>query len=295
VSGVAKGMVRAFRVAPGRVVVECASGHWVVTGPLSAAAEWLVGQVRLCAEPSAILARLPATLRDPAAELLTQLEELPTSSDPARMPGAHRRPAGLVALHGRNAVAAVTAARLQTLGLTVAVMPNTQLDSPTDAEASLPSQAPPSGTPPALIVATTESGLPDELFQLAALARDVGISYASAWIEGTTGYVGPLTTPTTACLRCYALRRASNDPRPAVTEALRLHAATGAPRHRRLPMPLVATVGEVLAIAIHAHLTGRTPAEATNRVIEIDLVSFRAQARPVRRVPGCPGCTREAR
>jgi bacteriocin biosynthesis cyclodehydratase domain-containing protein len=295
VSVVAEGMIRAVRIAPDRVLVERGSSRRAVTGALAAAAEWLVGQLRLGTEPSAILAQLPATLRDFAAELLSQLEEVPASGDSVRMPASAHRSARPVALHGRNAVAAVAAARLQTLGLPVAVMPNLQLDSPSDAESSLPSPTSLEDVPPALIVAAAESGLPDELFRLAALARDMGVPYASAWIEGTTGYIGPLSTPTTACLRCYALRRASNDPRPAITEALRLHAAAGSPLPRRLPMPLLATVGEALAIAVHAHLSNRTLADPANRVIEIDLISFRVQGRPVRRVPGCPGCTRKAR
>jgi bacteriocin biosynthesis cyclodehydratase domain-containing protein len=294
VSGVVAGRVRAVRVAPDRVVIDYGSGRRIVAGPMAAVAEWLVAQLRLGTAPSAILARLPATLCDSTAELLSQLEEPPTSSDPARMPASDHRCAGHVALHGRNAVASAAAARLETLGVTVAVTPNPQLDPRSNAKASLPSPDSLHDVPPALIVAATESGLLDELFKLAASARDLGVPYASAWIEGTTGYVGPLSTPTTACLRCYALRRASNDPRPAITEALRRHAAAGAPLSRRLPLPLLATVGEALAIAVHAHLTGRTLADPANRVIEIDLVSFRAQGRPVRRVPSCPGCTRTA-
>lgn len=258
--------VRAVRVAPGRILLERGPYRRVVVGPVAGVTEWLAAELGRGAAPDAVLAALPPTLREPAAALLAELDV------PARAgPGASASPVrhGPVRLAGRGTVVDVAADRLAALGVRLAA----------------------GDDPPTVVAAVDERGLTDELFALAAAAQEAGVGYVPAWFAGIKGHVGPLTTPGNACLRCYALRRASNDARPEVSEALRRHAASAGAGRSRLPFAVLAVVGETLASVVHAHLFGRVETVPTNRVVELDVVTFCVRTRPVRRVPGCPACS----
>src|SRR4051794_12170074 len=63
-----------------------------------------------------------------------------------------------------------------------------------------------------VVVGVCAAGLAETLVEVGRSARAAGVPFLPVWIEGLTGHVGPAMRPDGGpCLRCYLLRRASND------------------------------------------------------------------------------------
>jgi ribosomal protein S12 methylthiotransferase accessory factor len=145
-----------------------------------------------------------------------------------------------------------------------------------------------------IVLATCDFGRADRLREVSRAALAADAVMIPAWLDGFTGHVGPVTvTGAAACLHCYELRRAANDPRHEVSEALRRHATATAEGRAALGFvePMTGTLGELCALRIAALWDGGGEQETTGQVLDIDLVTCRASARHVLPVPHCPDCS----
>jgi ribosomal protein S12 methylthiotransferase accessory factor len=181
-----------------------------------------------------------------------------------------------------------------------------------------------------LVVGAGDTGLTDELVELSRAARHAGKPFVPVWIEGLTGHAGPIVRPGGGpCLRCYLLRRAANDQRWELTDAVRRSATDNGVEPRPLFPPLVGSLADLCALQIietiserdghadpnghadhnghaghngynaHADRNGRTGPDGrtsrdrlrqVGRALELNLIAFSAVTRHVLRVPGCPEC-----
>jgi bacteriocin biosynthesis cyclodehydratase domain-containing protein len=144
-----------------------------------------------------------------------------------------------------------------------------------------------------LLVAVCDFGRADALLEANRAAVGLERPFLPAWLQEFTGHVGPLTYPgETACLRCYALRHDANDPRHVVSAAVRWHQTNDDDGRGSVGMlpPMPAVVGQVAAMEVVKFLVGTPPSDAVGRSLELDVVTFRAVARRVLKVPRCPDC-----
>jgi ribosomal protein S12 methylthiotransferase accessory factor len=146
-----------------------------------------------------------------------------------------------------------------------------------------------------IVLTTCEYGRADRIEEICWLANEAEAVMIPAWLEGFTGHIGPITWPgTPGCLRCYALRRAANESRPELSEAMRRHATEnpGGRGATGFVPPMTELLGALCAQNV---LQVRNRGQATlitGRSIEIDLVRCLGTARKVLAVPGCPICGR---
>jgi bacteriocin biosynthesis cyclodehydratase domain-containing protein len=147
---------------------------------------------------------------------------------------------------------------------------------------------------PSILCGTCDLGEAEALLDLNRLALAAGTPYLPAWVSELVGYVGPLIYPLeTACLRCYRVRRDSNDPRYDIAEAVRAHMTSDRDARRGVGLlpPMAAVVGEIAAMEVVKAVGRFAPSDAVARSIEINLVSFGAMVRRVLKVPRCPDCS----
>jgi ribosomal protein S12 methylthiotransferase accessory factor len=258
--------------------------------------------------PERIVAAFPASDRGGATTLL---EALDAGAVPHRQhPPTPPRPApGRTVVHGVNAISTAAVLALLDLGLDdVVVVRDPVLDDGRSGAA--PDDPDPAGRHAAgvailagaddvvlsaadVVLATCDYGRADRLQELSRAACAAGAVMVPAWLDGFTGHVGPITVPGAgACLRCYALRRAANDERPELSDALRRH-ATESPEGRGATgfvEPMTGVLGALCGLEIQRLHDPRTSPAAVGRSLEIDLVRCQATARPVLAVPGCPDC-----
>lgn len=131
-------------------------------------------------------------------------------------------------------------------------------------------------------------GPPQRLLAVADAALAARAVFLPVWLDDLVIHVGPMTHPyDTACLRCYLLRRESNDPE---REVHRMLAGTdGGLGAGHLPaMPAIAA--QLAAVEIVKQLAG-LPVTTAGRTIELGLVPYRSRVHRVLRVPRCPSCS----
>lgn len=256
--------------------------------------------------PERIMAAFPVVDRAGAATLLGALDAGPVPHRRSPVPSASTPRRTVV--YGVNAISAAAVRALLDLGIgDVVVVGDSALDedgseaAPGDQDAA---DRHPAGvavldatevtlSPSDIVLATCDYGRADRLYALGRAARAAGAVMVPSWLDGFTGHVGPVTVPGAgACLRCYALRRAANDERPELSDALRRH-ATESPEGRGATgfvEPMTGALGALCALEICRLYGGGTPPVTVGRSLEMDLVRCQAVARPVLAVPGCPDC-----
>ncbi len=217
--------------------------------------------------------------------------------------------ASSVLLVGVNRIGTALAQALHQLGVgRIAVAGHVALDSPHPAAEQRLAEGPAPGALQRLsevpgdrdlgefhlLCATSESGEPEALLEINRTALVVGLPYLPAWFSDLLGFVGPLNVPfETPCLRCYRLRRDSNDPRHEVTRAVRRQLAANS-RDSAPPgllPPMADILGQVAALEAIKYLGRFAPPDTIGHLLELNLVSFRSVVRRLLKVPRCPECS----
>jgi len=145
-----------------------------------------------------------------------------------------------------------------------------------------------------VICATSDFDQADALLEISRSALRVEKPFLPVWQADLLGYVGPLNHPyENACLRCYFLRRESNNPNYEAARALRSHASAnpGSMLSAGLLPPMASALGEIAAIEIVKFIAGYPPADTVGRSIELNLLSFSSTVRRVLKIPRCPDCS----
>jgi ribosomal protein S12 methylthiotransferase accessory factor len=186
---------------------------------------------------------------------------------------------------GAGAITASAVQALEGLGITeVTVVPDAALDDGHDT-------GDPAAGPGDIVLATCDFGRADRLRELSQAALAAGAVLVPAWLDGFTGHVGPVTMAGSGpCLHCYARRRAANDERFELSDALRRHAtgSNGARGALGSVEPMTGVLGEICAQRVAEVLKGVT---GDGQVLDIDLVTCRATSRTVLPAPYCPDCS----
>jgi ribosomal protein S12 methylthiotransferase accessory factor len=145
-----------------------------------------------------------------------------------------------------------------------------------------------------VVVGAADGGLTDDLVELSRAARSAGKPFVPVWLEGLTGHVGPVVQPHGGpCLRCYLLRRAANDQRWELTDAVRRSATDNGKEPRHLFSPLVGSLADLCALQVLQAIAGPASREKSLQVglaLELNVIAFAAVTRHVLRVPACPDC-----
>jgi len=221
-----------------------------------------------------------------------------------------------VVLVGRNHISKAIASGLESVGLTsIVVVDDPVLSSlpvqaaaapvnghragPADESQQRPSRSLADVLDPAearstIVVATCDGGEVDTLLDVNRSALERGVRSLSAWLADLVGFVGPLVQPhETACLRCYRLRAAANDPSFRVTRALGTALTSDDAARRANPFlgPMASVVGNIAAMELVKAITSCAPLDTAGAVVEVNLVSFRSTVRRVLKVPRCPDCS----
>lgn len=259
--------------------------------------------------PERIVAAFPTGDRAGAATLLGALGvgPIPHRRSPAPLPPLPTPKRTVV--YGVNAISAAAVRALLDLGLgDIVVVQDPVLDegwsraAPSDREmadrypvgvAVLADATDVTLNTTDVVLATCDYGRADRLHALSRAARAADAVMLPVWLDGFTGHLGPITVPGMgACLRCYALRRAANDERPELSEALRRHAteSTEGRGATGFVEPMTGVLGALCALEICRLYGCETSPVAVGRSLEIDLVRCQATTRPVLAVPGCPDC-----
>ncbi len=149
-----------------------------------------------------------------------------------------------------------------------------------------------------LICATSDFGEAEALLDLNRLALELERPFLPIWLAELIGHVGPLSYPyETACLRCYRLRRDSNDQNWDVKRAIReVMANPGeAAASAGFVPPMPGILGQIGAMEVLKAIGELVPSDIIGRQIEINLTSFASSVRRVLKVPRCPDCSEQSR
>jgi bacteriocin biosynthesis cyclodehydratase domain-containing protein len=144
-----------------------------------------------------------------------------------------------------------------------------------------------------IICATSDFDQADALLEFSRTALRIEKPFLPVWQGDLLGYVGPLNHPyENDCLRCYFLRRESNNPNYAAARALRRHASAnpGSMLSAGLLPPMASALGEIAALEIVKFIAGYPPPDTAGRSIEVNLFSFSSTVRRVLKIPRCPDC-----
>jgi ribosomal protein S12 methylthiotransferase accessory factor len=301
-----------IRLSEGRGIIVDKDRQFSVEAPASMPlVERVIGRLNHGDERERILSDLPMSDRGSVIALLDTLRI--QQSAECRADSTSRlfhNPLSRVVLVGENAISATAVRVLQSHScreITVAHDPvldkSGKRSSSDDVEAiSLPSGiASVANVADAhlsdrdIVLTTCEYGRADRMEEICLLANEAEAVMISAWLDAFTGHIGPITWPgSPGCLRCYALRRAANESRPELSEAMRRH-ATENPRGRGATgfvPPMMELLGALCAQTVLQLRNGGQAALITGRVIDIDLVRCVGTARKMLAVPGCPICGR---